>query len=350
MAEKEPDHEIQQFFRRQNELVAAGMERLYASGLAELEMRLSQWPSAWGDDFHVLLYGDFLAPAAVQAFPDLGITVLPEKRTNTVIRSALCVLEAIVTLPDKSLDSVVDASRRIGLLLGAWSLVNWSHGGIAWWSYITHGSIAGATGEFDRNYEDIVLAVEKLRAFEEPVRRKVEAALFWIREPHASVLDGYRLFVMRRYSAMWNALECLVGAICLAIPPQKMSPSAKASSIKTALSAGNGKLSPGDIEHLYHAIVNPGFVGKAEHAFTCAYPDEAERMAMECFRRTDKVNRLYNIRNAINHGEIDAENVLELARVSSRYHVLWVIVWRLFGRLLPVKVPGGSLTSIIDIA
>jgi hypothetical protein len=82
--------------------VTNGIREGHARGLAELEMRIAQWPSGWGDDLLVLIYGDFNAPPAELHFPDLGITIEPEKVTNSVIKSALCVLKARVKIPEKS--------------------------------------------------------------------------------------------------------------------------------------------------------------------------------------------------------------------------------------------------------
>ena len=101
----------------------------------------------------------------------------------------------------------------------------------------------------------------------------------------------------------------------------------------------DGKLKPSDVSECYRTIVNPGFVGKAKHALQQCFPEEAGEYANECFHRPDRENRLYDIRNAINHGDIDAEHPEELLRVDSRLPKLWMIVWRMFGRLVPFKSP-----------
>jgi len=45
-------------------------------------------------------------------------------------------------------------------------------------------------------------------------------------------------------------------------------------------------------------------------------------------------DQLYRIRNAINHGEIDAENPSELIRVESRLPELQGITWQMFAFVL----------------
>jgi hypothetical protein len=104
--------------RRTEEMVASGMREGHARGLAYLEKRIAQCPYGWGDDLVVLLYGDFDAPPAELDFPDLGITIEPEKVTTRFIKSALCVLNARVKIPEKSVKALVDAAARINTLLG----------------------------------------------------------------------------------------------------------------------------------------------------------------------------------------------------------------------------------------
>jgi hypothetical protein len=61
--------------RKTQELVASGIREGHARGLAQLEMRIAKWPSGWGDDLMVVIYGDFAPPHAELDFPDLGITI-----------------------------------------------------------------------------------------------------------------------------------------------------------------------------------------------------------------------------------------------------------------------------------
>ena len=88
--------------------------------------------------------------------------------------------------------------------------------------------------------------------------------------------------------------------------------------------------------------MNPGLVGKASHALRVCFGDDADEYIKECFLLADKGDRLYDIRNAINHGEVDAENPKELIRIESRLSRLWLIVWGMFGRIIPFSAPVDS--------
>ena len=66
---------------------------------------------------------------------------------------------------------------------------------------------------------------------------------------------------------------------------------------------------------------------------------EAEVYVEECFCRSPSQDRLYDIRNAINHGEVDAENPKELIRIEARLIKLLRMVWGMFGGLIPMPKP-----------
>jgi hypothetical protein len=100
-----------------------------------------------------------------------------------------------------------------------------------------------------------------------------------------------------------------------------------------------GHLTAVDVQECYRSIVNPGFVGKASHALNVCFGSTGDRYTEECFRLSPQEDRLYDIRNAINHGDIDAENPKELVRVDARLSRLWMIVWRMFGRFIPFPTP-----------
>ncbi len=171
------------------------------------------------------------------------------------------------------------------------------------------------------------------------LRKKVDSALFWVREPRNLLLEQHRSDLLRVYSAYWNALECLVDAVLIVHPLPKPSKTEKQQLIDEFIANRNGPIASADIAKCYHDIVNPGFVGRACHTLQVCFPEEAEHYANECFHIADRTNRLYDIRNAINHGDIDAENPEELLRVESRLRKLWMIVWRIFGRLVPFPAP-----------
>jgi hypothetical protein len=266
--------------------------------------------SGWGDDLLVLIYGDFNAPPAELDFPELGITIEPEKVTTSFIKSAMCVLKARVKIPEKSVKALGDAAARINTLLGVLAVLNWGNSGSGWWSHVTHGSMGGVVPglEPDR-VQKVVEALGKLPA---PVARKVRSALYWIREPRQFMMEGYRSDVLRLYTGYWNAFECLVEAVCLLRPQSKLRRAEKQTGIDAFVAERNGKLDAAAISECYKAFVDPGFVAKASHALKVCFPQRADQYVVECFRMKPEQDRLYNIRNAINHGDVDADNPNEL--------------------------------------
>jgi hypothetical protein len=328
---------IDRLIARARELQQQGSEYYQAFGLADLETRISCWPPAWGDDLWILLYGDFTPPPDDVAFPDLGIRVGAKKREDSVIKGALTVLDAHVTVQDKSLDSVLDAVRRINVLIGAWTLVDWAHGHRGWWCYITHGTPGGGLGKLDG--AAVEAAAKRVLNLPLPLRRKLDAALYWIRATRSFALGVTPpAAVLEMYSHYWNAFECLVEAVAVAHPPQKLPRDQKQAQIDTFVNARD-TLTARDIAELYHQVVNPGFVGKATHALRVCFQDEADRYIRECFSRPDQKERLYDVRNAINHGEVDAEDPRELVRIQARLSRLWIIVWIMFARFIQFSAP-----------
>jgi len=330
----------ERMFARAQDLKNEGMDWALAHGVAWLEERVLRWPPAWGDDLHVVIYGDFEAPSSNLTYPSLGITVHCEKQEKTIVRDARTVLEATVKVKEKSVPALIDAARRINLLLGAYTLHEWGNAGCGWWSWLTHASGGGVLTKLTHDgIERSIAAILKLPA---EVRRKLEAALFWVREPRNLLLQSYRPDVLRVYSSYWNAFECLVEAVDILKPRPGLTKSEKQAQIDEFVRQRDRKLTAEDIQDCYHSVVNPGFVEKASHALSECFGTEGERYAEECFRLPNRPDRLYDIRNAINHGEIDAENPNELLRVEARLRRLWMMVWRMFGRFVPFPAPVDS--------
>ena len=217
------------------------------------------------------------------------------------------------------------------MLLGAWTLVTWGNAPIGWWSHMTHNLTGGGIKE-NLRHPDLSLALRGIDALPTQVRRKVDAALFWVREPQRMLREHHRPNILRTYVAYWTAFECLVYATCALRPQQKLAPSAKQAKIDDYLRRRGGKLTPGDVSDCYRSVVNQGFVGKASHALRVCFGDLAPGYVDECFTAVPKSKQLYAIRNAINHGEVDAENVTEQLRIQSSLSRLWMILFGMFGR------------------
>ncbi len=323
--------------QRAIELHGLGMDLGRAWNTAWLEERIRQWPEGYGDDLQVVIYGDFERPKRELHFETLGITVLPEniKSEKSIFKSALTALKANVRVDEKSVPAIVDAARRIDILIGALFVVNWGNAPFGWWSWVTHGTGAGAMGLFD--HQELAQTIEGVHGLPGPVRRKVESAFYWVREPKQLLTDFYRNELLRVYAGFWNAFECLVDAVGILKPQQKLTSSQKQERIDDFIRQRFGKLTPGDVQNLYRQVVDPGFVGKASHALRVCFPTEGDKYVFECFKAKDE--SLYEIRNAINHGELDAENPEVLIRIEEKQIRLWMIVWRMFGKIVPFSAP-----------
>jgi hypothetical protein len=134
------------------------MSRAVALATAEIESRIEAWPAGCSDDLIALIYGDFIAPEQDLEYPIIGITVKAEKLTNTIIHGALCVLRAQVKVSEKSLEAVLDAAARLNTLLGVWTGMDWGNRSVGWWCHITHGTMAGAGGPFEKEGAEQVIA------------------------------------------------------------------------------------------------------------------------------------------------------------------------------------------------
>jgi hypothetical protein len=322
---------------RARELRESGLEMGQAIGIASLEDRVRTWPPEWANTLQFLVYGDFQPPNSIMSFPSLGIIVEAEKKENTVIGGAMTVVAASADVSEKSVAALVDAARRINLLLGTFTLQQWGNSGCGWWSHLTHGPITGSCANFaGAELEKLTAAILRLAP---DIRGKVEAALFWIREPRTVLREGYRNDILRIYSSYWNAFECLVEAVNVIRPPDSLSRSDKQSKIEEFFRERNGELTAQNVHDCFRNIVDIGFPGKATHALQVCFAQDAGRYVNECFKLSEKQNRLYDVRNAINHGSIDAENPSELIRIEGRLRTLWVIVWRMFGCFIPFGAP-----------
>jgi hypothetical protein len=351
------DKQFDHYVKRVHELQGSGLDWAYASGLAGLEQRINAWPSAWGDDLWILIYGDFEPPSIDLHFPSLGIMVHHEKLENTVVRSARCVLRATVTISEKSVPIIIDAARRINVLLGAWTLIGWGTGACGWWSYVTHEFRGGVLTKPAQ--EDLDRAIRGVVNLPAEVRQRFDAALYWVREPRNLLSTSHQSDLLRIYAGYWNAFECLVRAVKLVHPPRKMPRDEKQRLIDEVVAKCNGKLTDEDIRKC-HRIVEPPLAEEAKYALEICFPEDrfpglARKYAFECFetrnrdarRKDQRKDQLYQIRNNINHGNVDAENPRELVRISARLNILWIIVWQMMARFLSFPAPAPASIDIM---
>jgi hypothetical protein len=232
----------------------------------------------------------------------------------------------------------MDAVDRIHTLLGIFFAVTWGNVGFSWWSSVTHGRLTLGIS-FPVETEQIANALAGGLKLQPDVWRQVKAAMYWIREPKGFSMEHYRSDILREYAGYWNAFECLVEAVCILRPQAKIDKAEKQRLIDEYISDRGGRLTPAEVTECHQSIVNPGFVGKAEHALRICFPKHAENYINECFKAKPSGDRLYDIRNAINHGTIEAGDVQELARVAEKHRRLWMIVFGMLGQIIPFKRP-----------
>jgi hypothetical protein len=301
-----PDEQGNDSHERARELFASGLNLLRAHGIAWLEHRLREWPEIWGNDLEIYVYGDFEPLSDPWLVPSLGIVVQPE-RIETPLVPGRTVHKARVKVDSRTIQALIDATRRINVLLGSFTLATLGATSIGWWSLVTHE--LGATVAVPLATADVAQAVEQILSLPRDVRKRVDAALYWIREPQLSLEEAYRGSILRIYSGYWNAFECLVEAVRVIHPERGLTRERK--KLKKARMSD-----------------------RAEYALRMCLGSAADRSISECFRAAPKEDQLYQIRNAINHGAIDAENPSELIRVESRLPELQGITWQMFAFVL----------------
>lgn len=305
--------ELDLLTERTQALRAQGMDGRAAFRVAWFELQLRTWPRDWGNTLHFVLFGDLQPPATDLILPELRITIRKENVEGSVIRGAFCVLKAEAALDELTVDALTGAARRINAFIGVSDLVQWGRGPRGWWSRFTH-PIEGASGHLAT--DDVPRALATLLVLDPQVRRKVDAALYWMREPVALMMEGYRSDVLRVYAGCWNAFECLVEAVEILRPMAKVKPAEKQAKLNALIGERGEGLKVKDVENFFREVVDVGFPARAKHALSVCFPQDAERYFRECFTLEHRQNRLYQVRNDIAHGNVDTSDLLELARIE----------------------------------
>lgn len=207
--------------------------------------------------------------------------------------------------------------------------------------------MVGAGNAVDKlDKEDCLPVIKLIEGRHGELYKQVRAALYWMQEPHRSILDGPKKNALRTFTAYWSAFECLVAAVTAFRPMTKRTKQGKQKAIDDLLDAWRPKdetiptLDRERVTKLYQ-IVNPGLSVRTEYVFKVLFGDDAQvkKYMDQCFSRSDKLNRLYQVRNDISHGNIDASDLRELIRVEARVNELWLIVWGMFGMLVQLSTP-----------
>ncbi len=235
-----------------------GVEWLQAHGIADMETKIKNWPEKWGNNFQVLIFGDFEPLTKKLTIENLGLTIFPENLKSTVVKHERTVHRATVDIDDKSIESIVDAVRRINLFLETFALLTWCNSYCNWWSHITHDSSGGGV-KTTLSRKGQKKAIDSVTVMKPEIRKKIDYALYWLREPKSSMFNWHRLDFIRSYAAYWNAFECLVDAVNIAKPKPKKTKTEKQELLNTLFENNDKKISPKFIQDAYISILNPGF-------------------------------------------------------------------------------------------
>ena len=197
--------------------------------------------------------------------------------------------------------------------------------------------MAGVGGPFETEGIEITLA--SIQRLPPDVSSKIRAALFWMREPKQMLLEGFKSDILRVYAGYWNAFECLVEAVCQLRPHVKMTKDQKQAGIAQFVASRQGPMDVDSVSECYRLFVDPGFTAKASHALQVTCQSCADGYINECFRAKPVRERLYSVRNSINHGDVDCDSLLELIRIQEKQHRLKMIVFRMLGSLIDFSYP-----------
>ena len=316
------DHHRDTLASSARELMASGTPPDEAWSLANMKEAMRLWPAAWGDELEVLIGGDFEPPKADLVVPSLGITVFREKLPNGGFCGALSVVRARIAAAGRDIVAYNDAIRRLNVLLGSHAVASWGASGLRWWCWIW-GAIRGA--RVDPFCVEADTFSRHLGRLPQPARGRIEAALYWLREPR-SHLGENRPDAVRAFASYWTAFECLVTAGCDLAP---MMPSSD-----EAIQRAIAEVSDGETLRRAYRLVQPTLADRARHVFAEFLPGTADQLIEECFTRTPRERRLADIRNSISHGGVRAEDLDSLAILGAAEGRLRRVVWPLLHAIL----------------
>jgi len=309
-------------------LLEEGKSLIEAYELANLDMKINQWPKNWGEDLVVSLYG-FIEIQVKVELPELGITIELEKEFTKKGKGfafgAPYAYNAKVKVPSKDKNGVLDAINRLEKFLSAWRMTEWPSRAISYWCYLfSRGGGAQACLDSEKlgDTKRALLAVSK---YTEHQQRLIWQAAWWMRQYEEPLFNNPNPSVFREYLAYWNAFECLIEAICDISKPKKLTKPQKNTLISCYLAKINRAPTYEDIDKLYNQVVNPGLPQKVKHALIVCFRVVGNQYYEECFKKQPKESRLYQIRNDIAHGNIveyEFDKRLRVENALSRLHII----------------------------
>jgi hypothetical protein len=164
-------------------------------------------------------------------------------------------------------------------------------------------------------------------------QKKLAGVLWWYRK--ASSAAYYSFF--DSYTAYWNCLEILCG-VSGSKPKQEESTNKQIE----AYLKNKKKITAGHILHCYNNFVNYSIKEQMKDALKIMQGEEvASDVIYQCFEIKPEEERLYQIRNDINHGNIRENSGWDYDKVRKRGMLLWEIVFKLINSKLGNSISTG---------
>ena len=168
-------------------------------------------------------------------------------------------------------------------------------------------------------------------------RRKLAGVLWWYRK--ASSTAYYSLF--DSYTAYWNCLEILCG-----VSGSKTKQGESVDKQIEAYLKNKKNITAGQILHCFNNYVNYSIKEQMKDALKILLgDDQASQVIYQCFEIKPDEERLYQIRNDINHGNIRENSGRDYERVQFRGMLLWEIVFKLINKKLGLEISSGMTVN-----
>lgn len=325
------DDFFKQLMARQKELGDEGYSFHAASEIASLEMAINQWPEKWGDELVAHLYGHLRIEVEVN-IPELGITIKPEKKTpknnqSHFVFGAPYSYSAIVKLSSRDIKGLLDAINRLEKFLSAWRMTEWPHRPINYSLRLSNLSVSTRAETLldDNRLENIKKALSAINEYNSKQQKLILLAAWWIRQCERPLWYETTPYTFHEYLSYWNALECLTEAICDICKPDSLTKSQKNNKIQEYIAKASHPLTSEDIATLYNEVVDPGLTKTVKNALNYCFGMVGDQYHNECFLKSPKGARLYQVRNDIAHGKIaeyDFDNRLRVEEALDRLHLI----------------------------
>ena len=188
-------------------------------------------------------------------------------------------------------------------------------------------SQSGTTSDLSASKDAVNIAVGKIAGYSPPVKDIVTRAAWWFRQSQKGWQTGNsNPSVFVTYPQLWNAFEVSVEALCELNAPPSLSRKAKDSAIADFIKNLGRIPTAKDIDVCYRYLVNRPFRHQASHALKLVFGEVADQYENEIFTRSPKKERLYEVRNDIDHGNVIVHLPEERQRIEKASSRLGVIV------------------------